>query len=235
MEGAIRIDRPGYRYHSSKAVQVVASSTAPVYFLIGGQVLKSETTLVCDLSRNGIDVGSVAAATVYYLFAVNVNDAPILVCSVRPPTSGPVSFDSWTYLGAFATDASKEINPFVSCGGLFMWNTGATAFDVSVTNGSPATAKALIIPTTARCVYCRSSWATVQTVGNGLFVGSSTADVLTIHRGTSTTVSQVSPSFWWRPIQEEQTIYAYVTDGTAPTDNATIRVVGWIENPKEFI
>ena len=71
---------------------------------------------------NGIDVGTVAASTLYSVFAVGdsrgFNNGGAVI-SLATPTVGPhlpLGYDSWRYIGSVSTNATPHIRPFTQTG-----------------------------------------------------------------------------------------------------------------------
>lgn len=80
------------------------------YIRVGGQARALNTTLTVTTSTSGaggIDTGSVAASTFYYVYAVLNSTVVALVASTS--ASAPTGFSSYRKVGAFYTDGSSNI------------------------------------------------------------------------------------------------------------------------------
>lgn len=231
----MRVARPFFRSHTSDTSQVVvdASSSNPIYFLIGPDLIEITSSLIMDLDvagpgglRSGL---SKAANTMYYLYAVKSGTTAALLSDTNDPATGPSGYSDWTYLGGFPTIAASAVPTFTSTNGVFL---SESLVSVTVNNASPAVAKTLSIPTTAKLVYLRSNWAAVTAVGNDLLVGATSGAVNVRHQAVSTTLNANNLSFFWVHVLTSQTVYANVT--TATTDSVTIIPFGWIEKPEDY-
>lgn len=229
--------KPSFRYGSSTTVIVPGSSASPSYFTIGGRLYQSFTNLTLTTSVSGVGglrTGlSISANTLYYLYAVANSKTLFLIADTVAPTTGLTGYatTSWTYLGAFATIAAGALPFFTNTRGNFL-SSGGSGWDVITNNATPATAKTLLIPSTATLVYCRLIWGAVAVLGDSCLVGPNAAEALVAIRATSTTAGNNSPGFSSWPTQTASTLYTNVT--TATTDSCTLRPLGFTESPSEF-
>lgn len=75
----------------------------PTRIQVGGQGYKLNAALVCNLSSGGLDTGSLAANTLYYVYAVISGGNVVLEASLNGPGVGPTGFTQFRSLGAFRT------------------------------------------------------------------------------------------------------------------------------------
>lgn len=75
----------------------------PTRLLLGGQGYKLNSALVCNLSSGGLDTGSLAANTLYYVYAAVSGGNVILEASLNGPSVGPTGFTQWRQIGRFRT------------------------------------------------------------------------------------------------------------------------------------
>jgi hypothetical protein len=121
---------PILKYNSASTIDVGPAPGADSQLrvmLIDGQRYISNAALTVNLTlsgRGGLDTGSEAASTWYYVYAVPATTAGQLavVASVTPPGSGgPTGFSAWKYLGAIRNDGSSNIYKFTQVGNSFRW------------------------------------------------------------------------------------------------------------------
>jgi len=88
---------------------------------IGGQQFKyaSLTTLnFATAGFNGLDTGSIATNTLYYIYAVKSSGVPGLVASLNAPATGPSGFASWKEVGRCNTlVGSAALSSIINIGG----------------------------------------------------------------------------------------------------------------------
>mgnify|MGYP000951889687 CR=1 FL=1 len=226
--------RPNWSRNSSDATQIIVpgSTAAPAAVMIDGELyfnMANETMDINTSGRGGLDTGSVASSTLYYLYAIPATSGRgfDLVCSVTAPTTGPTGFSAWSYLGSFATDGSSDILG-AYCDGQYV--AGNIVNSVTVTETS-ATAKSLTIPASAKEVLLRIIVTAITAAGNTVVVGQLSSENATRWRTSTTTASQSPVVFTWVPVVEAQTIYASVTGAST---SATLNVFGWKEDPTEY-
>jgi hypothetical protein len=82
----------------------------PLRIRVGGQGYKSSSALTCNLSTagfNGLDTGSLAANTLYYVYACVSSNTLGLVASLSGPSTGPTGFTQNRYVGKFRTQSGS--------------------------------------------------------------------------------------------------------------------------------
>jgi hypothetical protein len=129
---------PILKYNSVSTIDVVAAPGADAQLrvmLTDGSRYISNAALTVNLTvsgRGGLDTGSEASSTWYYVYAVPATTSGQLavVASVTAPGSGgPTGFSAWKYLGAIRNDGSSNIVKFYQAGNEFVWSgTPATPF-----------------------------------------------------------------------------------------------------------
>lgn len=228
-----REERPGFKYASATTVTLSASDDNPATFVLGGKLLAIVEDLTMDIATSGaggLDTGSVAADTIYYLYAVNDSDEVSLVASVTDPNTGPTGFTNWSYLGAMLTDGSSNIPPFMHAQGTMILGATSSGWDVTASETS-LTSKTVKLPTTAKHGYFRSTWSNVVTIANTLGVGPTSIESTIKHKANSATAANNNVVHWWVPILEAQTIYTITSEAA---DSVGVRVMGWREHPEEY-
>jgi hypothetical protein len=111
---------PILRYNSASVVNALAQpgASGTLWLTLNDNARYSATSpLSVDLSVSGLgglDTGSEAADTWYYVYAVPGSTSGTfgLVCSASDPSTGPTGWDIWRYLGFFRNDSSSNIKPF---------------------------------------------------------------------------------------------------------------------------
>jgi hypothetical protein len=131
----------------------------------------------------GLDTGSEAASTWYYLYHALVSGSLGVIGSTALPATGPTGATSYRYLGAVFNDSGSDLRDFIQIGDQFMYrgpnhynvfsdsNVAPDGADVniSLTDFIPATALAVSVLLKIDC----ASGQIVQ-----LFVGGDAADSL---------------------------------------------------------
>ncbi|MCU0913028.1 MAG: hypothetical protein MUC88_00520 [Planctomycetes bacterium] len=152
---------PTLTYSAAGAVNVAAAAGAPSTVLLTLQDAKQRYfsgTLAWAFANGvadlGLDTGSEASSTWYYLYAVpkTGDDNQLSVrASVTGPATGPTGYTNWKYLGAFRNDGSSNIIPFYQTGSTTYFAQQQQAVTLaSGTDGSPVSASlAAYIPVTA--------------------------------------------------------------------------------------
>lgn len=134
-------------------------------YFIGGKVYNNGSditwTWVASGQNGGLDTGSEASATWYYLYGVLIGGAFGAVVSTTAPTNlfdtdlSGTAYDTNVYLGAFYNNASSNIMQFWQAGSLSMLLLGTTL--ATSTGNTSFNSKTIIIPTTAAFVIGRLS------------------------------------------------------------------------------
>lgn len=227
-----RLRRPGFRCSDTDFTQILmeASDTAPAVVRIQGShyVLRKSKYLDINASgRNGIDAGTVAANTIYYLYAIpgEITSEFDLLMSLQPPSLGPVGFTGWSYLGAFATEGGTTVEGLVSIdGNCFNWGVGA-GFEITISDAA-ATARTLNMPATARVVRVKLIWTADALAGDNLNLGPSASSITLVSQSADTVLNTQVVTIEI-PVVTPPIIYSTMTDNA---DSVTLRVMGWQED-----
>jgi len=103
---------------------------------IGGQQFTTTSDITMDITTSGaggLDTGSVAADTLYYMYAINNSGTMFLTSSLS--SSAPTGFTNFKQIGIFNTDGSSDIISVLTLG-KGNWNS----FDmIPSSNGTPPT------------------------------------------------------------------------------------------------
>ena len=120
---------PILQYDTAANIDVVAGPGADSEAAVNlndGKRYRAGLPLEVDLTGSGLgglDTGSEAASTWYYVYAVPdtaVAGTFDVLCSVTDPDSGgPTGYDVWRYLGCFYNDSSTNIRNFEQIGDHF--------------------------------------------------------------------------------------------------------------------
>lgn len=232
--------KPSYRTLAADDSQVIcpASATSPAVVIINGKLYANVANETMDLDtagRNGLDTGTKAANTAYYLYAIPATSGRgfDIVASTTPPTgAGPSGFTSaWSYIGAFATEetGSGTIWPFQASCGVYIsdeefeaeTHTGDTNSTAKVMNSIPLTVKQLyghvaVNPGTAG-QSCRVT-GVQSTTNDGIVVNGPVA-------------GQTTRGYGFVHIFTAQTVYITVSNAAA---TGTWNLMGWREDPMEY-
>ena len=226
-----RLKRPAYYCAAHPLIKVDASTSKPVTVLLGSKLFNLTSDLRCNLNNtgaSGLDAGSLAANTPYYMYIVDNSGTPALIASVRDPSNGPKGFKDRTYIGAVAmSESAATVQPFRASNGTYL------ADHMIEDSGSTGTAVVLktflSMPTTVSSAYFY-----VTATGNG----GSTGRVMS--RGTSTeyaikctneVTGNTSGVYGWVPILTEKTVYLRGTNAGITT---AANFQGWQEDPTEW-
>ncbi len=206
--------------------------------------LSNSAAVTVSISKNGaggLDVGTVAASTLYYVYAIG-NSTGFLngsaVASLAAPSVGPqlpsatvaatgkvVSYDCWRYIGSISTDASSHVRPFIQTGAQAfrtVWydpGTGPSTTGVTIpssgTGGSTTYANVgvltTLLPQTALEILLAAG-LTPNSAGNALYLAPATVD-----NGTTASVGSMAS------VSAEVTGHAQLTVVSVPVSlpNAT--------------
>ncbi len=145
----IRIHRPGYRSVSTTTIAINGTATNPIVFKFGSDLVTSEKNLYCNISQNGVgglrDGLTASASSIYYLYGVRDGSGIGLVADTKDPNTGPSGYTDWTYIGAFATNASSNVVKFISSRGFF--RSAENMFESAAINTlQPSATKATVSP-----------------------------------------------------------------------------------------
>lgn len=140
--GNLYIQGLGLVYSSTTAVSL-SSGQARDSGNVNDIVLSSSVSVsISSNGANGLDTGTVAASTLYYVYVIAssnevANTAGILSLSASQPTL-PYNYDIYRRVGAVAVDSSSHIRKFVQVGGnkdrtiLYDPGTGASTAGVVI-------------------------------------------------------------------------------------------------------
>lgn len=110
-----RLTRPEFAYSATDKIVVSASPTQLRYFSIAGTLLEISSDIFCDIDGTGpggLDEGTKQPTTTYYVYGINNGGVAAIISSDNAPSTGPVGYEEWTYLGSFTTDGSSHVpNP----------------------------------------------------------------------------------------------------------------------------
>lgn len=224
-----RYNKPSFGYQSAKSVVVPASDSAPAYYVISGVPYLVNTNLECDLTSSLSS--AIAADTIYYLYAALSGGDVVLVADIDPPATGPRNASEWTYIGAFYTNGSSNVEKFSSIRGFTLYSQYVDI--VSHTGDTTITQKTLTIPTTAKQSY---GIAVLQGITAAFQFGSAMGDntgsaSVNLTTGGEGMASGESQNAGFVPLVEAQTVYLY-TNTAANT--IQFRLYGWMEDPSEY-
>ncbi len=113
------------------------------------------------VAENGLDTGSEASSTWYYLYLVpkSSNDTQLVLrASVTNPATGPTGYTIWKYIGAFRNDGSSNIIKFSQIGSKTIIEQ-QTVFSAAPTTGASEAAPGTLVsladyvPATASRAY----------------------------------------------------------------------------------
>lgn len=139
--------------NNSTEITLVASTTSPQVFYVNGNSYSVTSNLTCNLANSGaggLDTGTIAANTFYYLYGVESSGLKLIASTADPVAGvGPASFTThWQYVGAC----------FVGTGTVFAqskWVNGCAKYnkqfeEISHTGNDTLTEKAVKFPATAQ-------------------------------------------------------------------------------------
>ena len=246
---ANRTFRQSYRNdnHGDFVITFPISPTNPMYLITGEtrqvnppegyKMLIATSDLTCDFSINGIgglDSGSFAPYTLYYLYAVvsgPLQDQIGILASINDPSVGPAGYKygQWMYQGAVASDYVKTyFNSFVASTGHFM---SGNRLDLQQHTGT-ITRTAYTFPTlpvTAKFGYFAISVYGEKSQQGGIG-GSNGNNTFTMQQYT---FDDAVPNFTGPslvPIQTPQTIYVETSTANVIVD---MYLLGWKEDQTE--
>lgn len=237
------LKKPQYTYNAAdlSQIQVLTSATKPAVVMIDGKLYALSSTATMDLDtsgRGGLDTSTKAANTVYYLYAIPPTSGRAfdLVCSVTGPASGgPTGFSSWSYLGAFQTDASSDVLPFEIVNGLFRFQKGSFAIASSITSTSFASAT-VKKPETTDLAYLRISATTTGSLNSGrIMISEDGTNVrLTFTALADGIGTRLHTYMFWFSISDASDLIHHKWNENPSSDAYDINVSGWIEHPEAW-
>lgn len=110
-------NKVGTLTHSSGTI-----SMGPSVFMIGGQQYATN-----GISRAIASDVTLAADTLYMIYAVSIGGAVQLRFSANPPSNGPVGFISWGLVGSFFSNSSAAFQSIFAAGGSYSIRQTLTA------------------------------------------------------------------------------------------------------------
>jgi microcystin-dependent protein len=103
---------------SSTSVTLAATNAGSgTLITIGGQQYSVSSTLTLNtgtVGANGLDAGTLAVNSKYYVYAVLSAGSPALVASLNAPSTGPTGFAPYTGVGIFKTLATAATIDFAT-------------------------------------------------------------------------------------------------------------------------
>jgi hypothetical protein len=236
--------RPSFRSQSgalTTTVIIPADVRSPIGVRIAGSYYQSTSPLTLDLAATGVgglDLGTVLPARLYYLYIVLANGSLATLASLTGPGTGPSLTSvgsSWTYVGAFRTNGSSSIVPFVSVRGHYNESASVDDFEVTTSATSP-TAYQLVLPAHASSVRGRLLMSGGTASGPGTTrearIGSTPTETLAAIR--SEVPNTIYALVDW-PLFEPATIYLNLgVDAGLTGVGLVLRTLGWREDPTAF-
>lgn len=231
-----RYMKPAYECRAEGKIVVVPGSAAiPSIVYIGGEVRAATVDKFCSVAQtgtNGLDIGTVAAGTAYYLYAVPGDAGTFdLVISAQPPANGPVGYEKWSYVGGLCTiQGGTTIPIFKASGGLLIGNNEIES--ESHTGGVVPNGEIFgCLPVTAQL-----AWGSVSILGGttdslGRVMGTNTTDANAVFQNNvvAGSVQNYAPGFV--PIFTAQTIYLQLDTAGNTVD---FLLLGWREDPSLY-
>lgn len=234
----LRLPRPSFRSVAADSSQVVipASSTSPATVLIGGTFYTNVTNLAVDLDTagaNGLDTGSKADDTIYYLYAILPSSGTTFraTISASGPTTGPTGFSTnWSYLGSFRTVSSAAVPAFTSVNGIF--NTVHLSVDLpGIGNSNSNAARTALCSVNATSITYRIIWATVNAVADTVELGAYSGIQHIVSVANSATAGNCNVVHVTIPLVTPNTFY---TSNTSTSDRFDLSCTAWSEDPLKF-
>ena len=228
-----RIPRPAFKSSSTIVITLPASEISPAFFFIGDTFYTATSNLTCSMTLNGaggLDSGSVAANTVYYLYAVVVNGMPLLIASVNDPNgAGPLNFPVWTFLGAFITVSAGALAQFVSNNGRYI--SQEILDSVTITGTTALTSKTIKSP-------IGTKFSLGQLIVSGGGAAGQTGLINGFNNANSNQVVVMHVSGIENRDSCEVALDVYNTvyiQTSSSTNTAHWRVHGWVQNLTEWV
>lgn len=228
--------KPGFYCHSdvdASIVTIEASASTPASVFIDGKLYVNTSDLVVDLDtagRNGLDTGTKAADTCYYLYAIPATSGRGFdaVLSATVPATGPTGFSSRSYCGAAATDASiTEFKTFKSAKGLCHYNDELTS-DTTAGGGSRTELTLTSSPVTMKAAYFQLLTTTGVGGQSVSLSGTDSSDDALLCRCSVTGYNGITHG--WVPILTEKKVWATPSSSTG----SVVQLYGWQEDPMEY-
>lgn len=230
----LRVKRPRYYVATSggATVTVPASSSIPVLFSVNDELLEATSNLTCDLSTSGVgglDTGSVAANTCYYLYGVSNAGSAALIASASDPDTGPSGYTAWTYLGAMPTEeGAATFKNFNACNGTYIADREYESHSTST--GSAASQVFSGLPSTARFAYFQVTYSGTSVGTAGIISGSNSGSPDPLAQYLQVSGTSIH-THGWVPIWTSQTVYL---DSGSASNTLDAELVGFMEDPTEY-
>lgn len=234
----LRIKRPSFKFQSTTEIVIPATVTSPTRVKILDNFYKSTSNKVLDITdsgRGGLTTGSVAANTVYYLYAIPPvsGDDYDIVIDENDPSVGPTAFvgfdplNGYSYIGSFKTDAGALLVSFTYSNGFFLHSGDMEAITVS---DSTIDDFDINISVLASSAYFRGICTALDAAGDNLNLGPN-ADDVNQYMNTADTSGHSAVCFFFVPIQTPSTIFGSTTDDA---DSFEVMCWGWVECPEDY-
>ena len=127
---------------------------------LAASITKSLSAWAVGTANGGLDTGAVAVSTWYHVHLIRRDSDGVIDALYSLSSASPTMPSGWTArrrLGAFFTNGSSQIGPFIQTGDTFLWE--APVADVTATNpGTAAVTRLLSVPT-GSIVFPIVAWA----------------------------------------------------------------------------
>lgn len=151
---AFKYSKPAFQANSADTSQILINAGS---VLINGVVYTNSSNATVDLDtsgRSGLDTGTKAADTVYYVYAIPPTSGSTfdgIVSTTAPTGAGPTGFTStWSYLGSFRTVGSSAVPFFRYSNGQFVSSVG---LQDNSTTGTSAQTKTYTVSAISKSAY----------------------------------------------------------------------------------
>lgn len=218
-----------YGIAAAGVITIPASSETPVNIKIGSTIYTQTIDATVDPSisgAGGLDTGTLAVDTVYYLYAIN-DSGLNYVLSANDPFTGPVGFTEYNYLGSCFSGNPAQIYNFTFRNGRYLANEGyqqtASGLITNLTLKIPDHATSVFIYGRFTDVSAGSLGDTVTAIVNNLG-----QDIMTCQSNTAE--DENTPVFVELPFFPSSTL-----DIAAPNLEVAIKVIGWEEDVQSFV
>jgi len=233
---------PILEYSSASAISVKAAPGASGMLqvtLSDGQKYTAASPLSVSLAasgRGGLDTGSEASSTWYYIYAVPPATSVgsfACVASASPPSTGPTGFTGWKYLGAVRNDSSSNLIKFFQIGNVFQYQLGYTFgpvqqsqtmdawVDLDVSGAIPATA--------TQMQMCSTFWVTANWTEIIYAVAGQTVACYYAKCGAPSGTNQRTGSFDVPIVGGVRTVREYLTSHSAVFEWLERRVNSYVD------
>jgi hypothetical protein len=203
----------------------VTATTAVLVSATGGAINRASVNVnlnTANVGANGLDTGSLATSSMYYIYLIDNGSAPASLASLS--SSAPALPAGYTFacrLSADYTDGSSHLGQIQTFGKRTII-TGTSPFTNTTSTGTCVTAFTAVtfnLPLTAGTAF--GSLATVGATNSGIGTGTAGA---TIVRNIGV-ASLTNTGYFETPLAPATTIY-YCSSST----NNTVTINGWVDN-----